>query len=293
MCDLFSIKLYNYLKIGKKKQTSDAKIAYILRRFSHIKENCINRPVVNTPNTGPIWVCWWQGEDNMPILVKQCYKRLLNAAPVDRNVILITKYNYDKYADIPDYILRKVEKKIISITHLSDILRMTLLAKHGGLWIDSTVFIPRDMPDYVFKHPYFSARAPYSPQYISRCAYTGFLLAATKNAPWITYTRDVLLEYWKKANILIDYVFVDCILISGFDNISAMRENISLGIVDTPYLHKLEAIFNEPCNTETYDKMMRECSFFKLSFKLKFYENTPDGKLTYYGHWLKLQQNLN
>ena len=24
----------------------------------------------------PVWVCWWQGEDSMPELVKMCYTRL-------------------------------------------------------------------------------------------------------------------------------------------------------------------------------------------------------------------------
>ena len=45
--------------------------------------------------TAPIWVCWWQGEKQMPELVKQCYK-LLKKYSGTHPVKLLTKNNYQE-----------------------------------------------------------------------------------------------------------------------------------------------------------------------------------------------------
>ena len=77
----------------------------------------------------------------MPDVAKACLNSIKMHA--DRHpVIVITEANHGDYVDLPDYIRTKVKQGKISLTHLSDILRMALLAKHGGIWIDSTVLIP-------------------------------------------------------------------------------------------------------------------------------------------------------
>lgn len=80
----------------------------------------------------------------MPDIVKACYastKRYANQHPV----ILITEQNYQEYATMPDYILQKVKKHEISLTHFSDMLRINLLKQHGGIWTDSTLLFTRDV----------------------------------------------------------------------------------------------------------------------------------------------------
>ena len=91
-------------------------------------------------NNGNIWIFWWQGYDTAPLLVKKCIDSIIKNAG-NHPVILITKENWKNYADIPDYIIEKVEKGIITLTHFSDILRMSLVSEHGGLWLDATIFV--------------------------------------------------------------------------------------------------------------------------------------------------------
>lgn len=46
----------------------------------------------------PVWVCWWQGEESMPELVKMCFKRLKDTLPADITELhLITFDNYKDY----------------------------------------------------------------------------------------------------------------------------------------------------------------------------------------------------
>lgn len=91
----------------------------------------------------------------MPELVENCYKQLVKH---NSNVILITKNNIRDYTHIPEEIYTKVSKGQISYTHLSDILRLSLLAERGGMWLDATCFVPYSIPDKAKKK--FSIHPP-------------------------------------------------------------------------------------------------------------------------------------
>lgn len=56
---------------------------------------------------------------------------------------------------LPNFILKKFENGYISITHLSDIIRVLLLYNYGGLWIDSTVLNISSINRKVFDSTFF------------------------------------------------------------------------------------------------------------------------------------------
>ncbi|MBQ2600045.1 hypothetical protein II582_01420 [bacterium] len=43
---------------------------------------------------------------------------------------MLTQDNYKDYVKLPEFILKKVKEKKITITHLSDIIRMALLKEY-------------------------------------------------------------------------------------------------------------------------------------------------------------------
>ena len=155
-----------------------------------------------------IWVFWWQGYEAAPVLVKKCIESVRKNAGT-HTVILLTKDNWQTYADIPEYIIKKVSEGNISLTHFSDILRMALLAEHGGLWLDATIFVSRTIPDYCFTLPYFSIHYKNSSSKIARGRWTGFCQGARKNSIIHSFCRDIFFEYWKKYARLADYFFID------------------------------------------------------------------------------------
>lgn len=259
------------------------KFQFLRRHYGHLIEKCKENPVTDKPNEGPIWVCWWQGEEQMPDIVRMCYDSLKRNAPSDRPIVLLHSENFREYADIPEYIIDKFEKKVMSITHFSDILRMTLLAKHGGLWIDASVFLSDKMPSRVFEKPYFTGTSPAYPDSIAQSKYTVFLLAAAAEAPWIVLARDVLYEYWKKSWVLLDYMLVNYILTLGLKSIPELQMQIQECVYDTPHMTAIQDNRNVICTPDQYKKMVSECSFFKLSYKLDFKEFDENGNLTYYG----------
>lgn len=286
-CRLIFGMIYNRLKYKSHldflKADRPYKFNFLRRHYGHILQNCKENPTINTPNNGPIWVCWWQGEDKMPDIVRFCYESLKRNAPPDRDVILLNQNNYKEYVEIPEYIIYKREKKRMLLNHFSDILRMSVLAKHGGLWVDSTVFVSEKISADIFKLPYFSGREPFMDTHVCECKFTLFLLGSAANAPWIVYARNVLYEYWKKSWKQLDYALTDYILTLAFNEIPELMKNVENGVISTPHINTVQDKRNDPVDSAEFKKMLSECSFYKLSYKLDFKERDINGNMTYYG----------
>ena len=81
----------------------------------------------------PVWVCWWQGADTAPELVKICIDSIQKHIPKEKAVLrLITLENCMEYVTFTDAIIKKFQEGKITLTHLSDILHAELLYRYGG-----------------------------------------------------------------------------------------------------------------------------------------------------------------
>lgn len=152
-----------------------------------------------------VWVCWFQGMDSAPELVQQCYASL-QAHLTDREIILLTEENYREYVDFPDYIVKKAEVGIIPKAQFSDLLRLALLIRYGGTWIDSTVFCAgKNIPEYMLDSDLFMFQnlKPGLDGHAT-CISNWFITACT-NHPLLLLTQALLYEYWKKHDGLINY----------------------------------------------------------------------------------------
>ena len=94
----------------------------------------------NIAEDSPIWTMWYQGIDKAPPIVLSCIQSIiLNRGK--HPVYIISKYNLHKYLKLPSYIIEKYKNGSFTTTHFSDIIRMGLLYKYGGYWLDCTYFI--------------------------------------------------------------------------------------------------------------------------------------------------------
>lgn len=158
-----------------------------------------------------VWWCWLQGEDNCPRLQKICLASVREKL-VDRKIIVITKDNLYNYIDFPDYIKEKYKKGYISNTHFSDLIRLQLLIKYGGTWIDSTALCTGydrelfDKPLFVYKnlnYVWYGSKN-YCYKEVPLIADNWFITAEINNPILIT-VRDLLFDYWNTHNYVIDY----------------------------------------------------------------------------------------
>lgn len=246
--------------------------------------------IPSTNNKGPIWFFWWQGEATMPPIVKKCYSLARLHAPEGHQVILLTEMNYYQYANIPDYIIDKVKSKIITLTHFSDILRMTLLAEHGGLWMDATLYTAVDIPEKLFEQDFFSVRTPDDGQWVSKCLWTGFFIGGVKGHPLFCFMRQLFFDYWREHNELLDYFLIDLGIRMAYDNISQIKQSIDNGVWKTDILFYPQNHIDKQIEETVYDSIVKEWGFFKMTYRDYF------GKLmiknercqyTWYGYMLE------
>ncbi|WP_290236109.1 capsular polysaccharide synthesis protein, partial [Bacteroides acidifaciens] len=90
------------------------------RNAAQLKESIDSSYHKESAPVKKVWLCWWQGMDNAPDLVKKCYQSI-KAHLTDWEIVIVTRDNYFQYVSFPEYIIRKWEIGIISNTHMSDL----------------------------------------------------------------------------------------------------------------------------------------------------------------------------
>lgn len=226
-------------------------------------------------NNGPIWIFWWQGEENMPLIVKKCYESVKKNS-CGRKVILITKYNFKSYTDISEIIIKKRVKGIITLTHFSDILRFNLLKNHGGLWIDATVYVTKKISEKYFRS--FFTCCGYSDKeyfFIAKGRWTGFLIGGVKDSELFVFMDNFFRIYWSNNQYLIDYFLIDYALFFAWEkNLSYFHDfTVNNKGKDNPNLFELAKYLNQPFSFQTYFFIQENTEMYKLSYKKKIENN--------------------
>ena len=213
----------------------------------------------------PIWVMWYQGINKAPPIIKACIQSIL-IKRVNHPVILLDKSNIKKYIELPKYILKKFEDNIISITHFSDIVRMALLSRYGGFWIDSTYLVntPLNLTNYSF----YTLRFSKCYKTITKCKWSGNFLALPKNNFLSTYVYNSFLFYWKSHNKLINYFLIDYIIRIAYDNIKKFRDLTK----KIPLLECNIFDLSNRLNDLYEEKEPIKCSFNKIYRRGNFHE---------------------
>lgn len=258
---------------------------YVLDKYSDYSVKC------EYDAKSPIWVCWMQGYDNAPIIVKKCIDsiRISTNHPVN----IITKDKIDTFIHLPDYIMEKYNKQIITNAQFSDILRMCLLSQYGGLWIDATIFIPGKLPEKIFQYQFYTCkRKPQKSGYVSNYMWTSFLNGCQKNCIVQKVVNDLFLAYWEKYDYLIDYLLVDYFIMLVYRNIPKAKDLIDNVPYNNPCMEELQNRMSMAFNKNDYDQLLynSDTYLFKLSWRMNFEEKTVDGNTTYFAEFLKNKQ---
>lgn len=222
-------------------------------------------------NCDKIWIFWWQGEKNMPALVKYCFNSVKKNYNQEK-VILITKENFHKYTDISKRILSLLKSKKITLTHFSDILRFNLLKNYGGLWLDATVFVSGKIDREKFCE--FYTCSGYEDKdlfFVTRGNWCGFLIGGAANNELFSFMNNFFEIYWNNYDKLIDYFLIDYALnyawsknIGGFKSFT--QENIH---TDNPNLFMLQSKLNKKFDKDEWKRLTENTNMFKLSYKKK------------------------
>ena len=92
-----------------------------------------------------IFIIWFQGFDNMPEICKACYYSWKNKNP-DWKIHFIDNSNLNEYIDHET--ISKF-KKIEPIQCFSDAVRLQLIYRYGGLYVDATIYCNKPLDEWL------------------------------------------------------------------------------------------------------------------------------------------------
>lgn len=234
-----------------------------------------------------IWICWWQGIENAPELVKKCYSSICYYFS-DWDIRVITSDNYLEYVDFPDYIIEKWKAGKISNTHMSDLLRLELLIKHGGLWLDSTIMATSSaLPKSIINSDLFFYQTLKPGADGHSILLSSWLIYAKSNNCILKLTRELLYNYWKKAEKLSDYFLLHYYMTIACEIYQDEYDKIPQFSNEIPHILLLN-LFKQ-YNQSYMDDLNQMTCFHKLSYKLDP-DNIIDSKGSYYD-WIMNKLN--
>lgn len=265
-------KLNNY-KLDKLDQEFSEFIMQEAERWRENKlESCVNKTV---------WTFWYQGNHSEIPMVNMCLNSVRNNVPEGSRMIVLTKENLPEYLVLPDYITQKVSEGVISLTHLSDIIRVSLLSKWGGCWLDATVFALRPFP-YVFEGDFWTTKRTANNVYISKGRWTGFSMSGKSHCILFDLMTKLFYEYWKRYDVLIDFFLIDLFLELLYRKVPEVRSLIDKVQPNNIGVHELWARISLIYNEQDFDSFTRNADLYKLSWRTKVH-STINNELTVYG----------
>lgn len=209
-----------------------------------------------------IWWCWLQGVEKAPDIVKACLASLRKHLP-DYEITIIDEANYSQYVNLPDYIVEKRRMGGIPAALFSDLLRLELLIKYGGSWIDSTVlctgiqegckYLEADL--FLFQYT--------KPGSKSFGGISNWFISAHSNHPLLVSLRDMLYTYWRDYDCAIEYYIFHLFF-------AELRKVYPEAVSNMPYGYSRDSLvlmnhWREEFDQKKWDNLTSRVCFHKLS----------------------------
>ena len=137
-----------------------------------------------------IWFLWFQGIERAPLVVRKCLESWTVCNPGWR-IVTLSEKNIAQYGST-DYQSGNLAR--LSPQQKADLLRLDLLAHHGGVWADATCFCVRPLDDWLevnLSSGFFAFHRPGPDRLIS-----SWFLAAEPDNVLMRELFEAMLKHW-------------------------------------------------------------------------------------------------
>ncbi|MBM7869842.1 hypothetical protein JOC70_001312 [Clostridium pascui] len=264
------LRLSTHLKVKQKLQKK-------YRETLNIFDSEYNETLAHE-GSNKIWVCWFQGIENAPVIVQKCYESILRNLP-GKEVVLITTENMAQYVQFPDYIMEKWKSGQITNTHMTDLLRLELLIQNGGMWLDATVLCTdSNIPDYFFDSDLFFYQCLKPGRDGHSHINSSWLMSSKTNNKVLMATRYLCYEYWKENTQILDYFLLHDFISIVLEYYPEDWRRIVPSDNATPHILLLR-LFDQ-YDEQMWKAIKAQTPFHKMTYKFK--EDQTEIAGTYY-----------
>jgi hypothetical protein len=224
-------------------------------------EQRLARPVHSTFDQ-PIFVYWAQGFEAAPPVVRACLAALKANNP-DSRVHELSLATIDSYVDVPEDLVASLAGDHY---HFSDLLRMLLLEKFGGIWVDATCLVSEPLRPHVDR-----ALAKGS---VFAFNYTGpylvnWFLASRPDSYVMHLWRAASFLWWEKRGEIVDFLLHHHIfeMLHRLDDRFRAEWDAGLRLNATPP-HALQSVLLRPYDPEMFQTITEGSFVHKLRHHL-------------------------
>lgn len=239
----------------------------------------------------PVWVCWWQGESEMPELIRRCVSSLKRNLPAEKTELkLITLENCMRYVTFTDTVIRKFNEGKITYTHLSDLLRAELLYRYGGMWVDATYYVARPIQPDIFAFPVYTLRfqKPIWEADITKGRWSGNLWHTASGKKLFSFLMESLWYYWEVEEKLIDYFLADYVIAVAKEAFADVKNELEQCVCTEKSVFDLHRLMNCKYTPERMEQLQKNQTFYKLNRHAGYRKANIAGEETIYGHIVSL-----
>lgn len=282
-------KVFSYLSNGDYSVEEAIHSAWIYRkiekecRISTIDKNTLNNQWKSNEMPKIIWWCWLQGEDKIPELSSICLNSLKEKIP-DYKINIVTLDNLSEYVELPRIIYTKFKAGWISGAHFSDIIRLALLAKYGGIWIDSTVYCTDNKMIKTIENNNMFMYQNLMSSNSNIIKMSNWLMATKKGNPFFKEASRLLNNYYVSANYTEDYYVCHLILTFLLTQKYSKIWN-EMDIFNNTDPHMLQFRLTDQFSLDVWNRILMKASFHKLNRHLSmkkgntFYNYIKNGEV--------------
>ncbi len=212
-----------------------------------------------------VWVCWFQGMEQAPEIVKICQKSLRRYLK-EREIIVLTDDNISEFVEFPKDICKKYQTGRITRAHYSDLLRLEVLTRYGGTWIDATVLCTGShYPQKIFDADLFFFQY-IREGYIQFQGISNWFVSASSNQKALLVLKEMLYQYHKDYNCAVAYfifhIFFMMIAKKMPEEVKQMPR------ISNKYCFALENHLGESYDEDWMMALTTNCCFHKLNGRL-------------------------
>ena len=218
----------------------------------------------NLPDSDTVWCCWLQGIESAPAIVKCCVESIKK---LEKKIVFLTEDNISSYVDFPEYIWEKYHSGKISMAHFSDLVRLELLTKRGGIWIDATTYISgtEEINKILDEEPLFMYR---SGQVSDHIIFDNWFMKTAIPSDILQATKSMLMEYWKHEEEAKNYFLMHVFMKIACELYP--EEYATLPIFSNEPCHILQYSLLRPFKKHRWEQMLRMSDVHKLTYKMDF-----------------------
>lgn len=263
-------------------------LKYLKKHYYHLALNSEVRSQKESKYKDCIWTAWLQGEENAPESIRMTLASIRQNAN-GHQVIVLTNRCIDQFVEVPKKIKEKYKLGIIGNAHYADVVRMMVLAKYGGLWLDATTLLHEQVNEESFSNDFYSVAQPDSKpsRDVANHRWIVGIIGGMPESVYLARISSMLNAFWCEHIICIDYLVFDYLLAMLYHNDKSFSATVE-ALARMEYSSTaLRRILNTPYDENTVSQLMIERQIYTITYKQYYFKSTPDGRETVYGHLYK------